>query len=361
MRASLSGMRSEARRVYGNNISIVFLAILFSLAQWHLVEQALGTGYADSIREAQQVFVGTPTWRVYQSRVLGPYIVQMLSHLVANYDRTYWLFNIFCLIVAGYLSYFAGTAINQRTGGKVSFLLFQCLFALCLDRHWLYVWDTIDIIVFYVFFIIVIRGAFWGWTVLLFAVALFNRESALFIALWLLIDPVCRWGLVRLGHEPARALDIQSMIAGAVCMVLGILTVEALRTMLLIEELGIKNGAPSIYGAHAFLTFQQNLGQMLRALTFADRQLSIVVPIFIAAILGLILRLATAQPAVFMGAGLVYLAQVAAIMIVGLVFETRIYLDFIPFVTIATASLMNAEPEAAGPVQIDKIASHTDG
>ena len=139
------------------------------------------------------------------------------------------------------------------------------------------------------------------------------------------------------------------MIAGAICLVFGILLIEALRTGLLIEEMGIKHGVPSIYGANVFLTFQENLKQTIRAMSFADRQLSIIVPGFIAVILGLIVRVAATRPTVFLGVALVYLVKIVAIMIFGLIFETRIFLEFIPFLSVATVLLMKTESEIVMP------------
>src|SRR5262249_6240996 len=162
---------------------------------------------------AKLIFLGTPTWRVYQSRVLGPYVVQALSYPLSSYETAYELFNVFLFAVAGYLSYFIGTRINRQAGGIVNFLLFQCLFALLIGYQ-LHVWDVIGVTIFYFFLIIVVLGLSWKWAVLLFVVAIFNRESAFFIALWLLVHPVCRWGLGRLGYRQKMSLDVYAMAAG---------------------------------------------------------------------------------------------------------------------------------------------------
>jgi hypothetical protein len=312
---------------------------LFSLAQRHLVHQALHAYYGDYIREAELVFLGTPTWRVYQSRVLGPYLVQALSYPLSSYESAYELFNVFCLAVAGYLSYFVGTLINRQAGGIINFLLFQCLFALLLNGYQLHVWDTIGVTIFYAFVFIAIRGLSWKWTVLLFAIAILNRESALFIALWLLVDPVCRWGLGRLGYGPKRPLDIYAMAAGATCMVLGILAIEALRTSLLIEELG--NKTLSTYGAHFFFTLQWNINNTVSAAwPHSGQHLVLIVPAFVAVMLYLIIRTTAIYPT-FLSLALVWLAQLVAIMIFGMIYETRVFIESIPFVGVATILLFN--------------------
>jgi hypothetical protein len=338
MKTSLSKMRSEVTFGFDDKIYLVLIAILFALAQRHLAHQALHAYYGDTIREAKLVFLGTPTWRVYQSRVLGPYIVQALSYPLRSYESAYELFNVSCLTVAGYLSYFAGTLINRQAGGIVSFLLFQCLFALLLNGYQLFVWDVIGVTIFYAFLIIVIRGLSWKWTVLLFAVAILNRESGLFIALWLLADPVCRWGLGRLGYGPKQPLDIYAIAAGAACMVLGILAIEALRTSLLIEELG--NKTLSGYGAHAFLPWQWTINTTISA-AHSGQHLFLIVPAFVAVMLYLLVRTTATYPSLFLSLAVVWLAQLVALMIVGFIYETRVLIECIPFVGIATILLLN--------------------
>ncbi len=339
---SARNMRSARAGERGARIWIVGMAVLFSLAQWSLATRALGVGSAASIAAARQVVQGTPAWRVVQSRVLGPYMVNALTVLIPDYATAYALFFRLCLAGAGVLAYYTGYLVNRRAGGLVGFFLFQSLFAVCLDANWLYVWDAVDLVVFYAFFVMVIRGASWRWGALLFAVAVFNRESALFIALWLLLDPLCRWVLGRLERAPSRILDVASMAAGAICLLVGVVMIEALRTGLLVEELGTKNGIPSIYGAHAFLTFWANLDPTIRAFSFADSTVSILPPVFVVVIVALLLRMAAARPSMFMGAALVGLIQIVATVMVGLIYETRIFLAFIPFVGVATVTLMAA-------------------
>jgi hypothetical protein len=129
------------------------------------------------------------------------------------------------------------------------------------------------------------------------------------------------------------------MIAGVACMVLGIVLIEVLRSALLVEEIGLRKGAPDVYGTHVFLTLHRNMNTLLQAVTFANRELGVIVPAFLAVVAVLSLRLAVARPTVFLGAALIYIAQLIAVLTVGVVFETRILIDFIPLVTVAAAVL----------------------
>ncbi len=59
------------------------------------------------------VVVGKPHWRIYQSRVLGPYIVQGLSHFFSSQINAHAFFSIVTLAIAGLLAW----RLGSRLGG----------------------------------------------------------------------------------------------------------------------------------------------------------------------------------------------------------------------------------------------------
>ncbi|HZZ39620.1 MAG TPA: hypothetical protein VFE06_10830, partial [Acidobacteriaceae bacterium] len=71
----------------------------------------------------------------------------------------------------------------------ITFLGYQFGFCYLLSPPWLYAWDYLGVVAFFVFVIMVVARKTWPWFVVLFAVAILNRESAEFIALWMVIDP----------------------------------------------------------------------------------------------------------------------------------------------------------------------------
>jgi hypothetical protein len=134
--------------------------------------------------------------------------------------------------------------------------------------------------------------------------------------------------------------------------VLGILTVETLRSLLLIEEVGTRTSAPRTYGSHFFLTFQQNLDMTIAAGRHSSQHISLVVPILVVVAIYLIARVAMVRPTEFLGAALMSLAQIAAILLVGVAYETRVFLYLIPFLCVGAVLLFDAKVKRDSPLDL---------
>ena len=141
------------------------------------------------------VTTGHPLWKLFQSRVLGPYIIKVLSFGSLDYYGTaYVCFQIVTVAIAGFLSWRLGRKYGSGDqSAMLGLTLFVTCFALLLSPPLLYSWDFIDIIVFLVFVDFVLSDVSLPWFLGLFAIAIWNRDSAVFIALWLIFDPLVRF------------------------------------------------------------------------------------------------------------------------------------------------------------------------
>lgn len=319
------------------------LAAFFALVQLRLVLMLFGDGYGASVTATLGVMQGRPHWRVYQSRVLGPALVDGLSQITHDAGRAYMVFSVIALTIAGYLAWWLGRQIGGTTvAALLGFSLFEMGFAFLLTAPWLYAWDYIGVIIFLVFVDFVRAGKNWRWFVGLFAVAIFNRESAEFIALWMMLEPPIRWWLARRDDTSPKRFDGAMTVAGFACFIAGLGIVEALRRALLIEEIGPKLFPQSALGSGP--NFHFRLFENLAAVTGAAGNLqNLVVVYFLLFLAGLIVTLALRDPARWLSLSLVHLALLASILVFGAVFETRLYVEFIPIavaaaVTFATAS-----------------------
>ena len=138
--------------------------------------------------------------------MLGPYIIKALTFGSLDYVQAHILFQIVTVAIAAFLCWRLG---RKYGGGDQSALLALTLFVMCfallLSPPCLYSWDFIDIIVFILFIDFVLSGKSLRWFIGLFAIAILNRDSAVFIALWLILDPLVRFFYQRqykLLHRP---------------------------------------------------------------------------------------------------------------------------------------------------------------
>jgi hypothetical protein len=319
------------------------LAAFFAQVQLRLVLMLFGGAYGASVAASLGVMQGRPHWRVYQSRVLGPALVDLLDWIVRDDNIAYELFSAVALAAAGYLAWRLGRQIGgTKAAALLAFCLFQMGFAFLLTPPWLYAWDFIDVIVFLAFVGFVWTGKNWRWFAALFAVAIFNRESAEFIALWMMLTPLTRALLARRGLAKKKPFDRAMPIAGFACFIAGFGIVEGLRRALLIEEVG-----PKLFPNSAAANgpdFHFKLFDNLRDIGAASGNLqNLAVIYFLILLAGLIFRLAWRDPARWLGLALVHFALLVSILVFGAMFETRLYLEFIPIV-IAACLVFTANP-----------------
>src|SRR5207249_2203785 len=130
------------------------------------------TQYRILVGGAHGVVTGHPYWRIAQSRLLGPWLVQAMTPLFHSYLGAHVAYSLIAVTVAGVLAW--------RIGGWLGFLTLQFCFTALLSPPWLYVWDYFDLVAFLVFVQFVRAGRPWPWFVGLYAVAILNRDSAQF-------------------------------------------------------------------------------------------------------------------------------------------------------------------------------------
>lgn len=336
------------------------LAAALALAQLFNIIKILQAGYIHSTQAAWGVATGYPHWRVFQNRILGPYLVKALQPIFDNYLNAHLLFSFLTLLAAGYLAWQLGGRIGGRLeSGLLALLIFHLSLAFILVPPWLYAWDYVCAIAMLLFTDFVLCGRTWPWFAGLFGVAVFNRESALFIALWMMADPVIKWYVSSRGAGGPQPFNKAMAIAGAVCFVAGLVVIETLRQKLLIEEVG-----PRLF-ADVKVTpgksFALQWGENLKSLAAVFGQLggtfkidfmpglgaasAALFALGYSAFLGGLL--AWKDPYRFGGLAVFYAAVIASIMLFGVMLETRIYIELTPLLIVGSLVWLGQSRPAA--------------
>jgi hypothetical protein len=316
-----------------SNILGAILAVFSSIALCRLVAFVYQpANYAWLAETSLGVTTGRPVWKMWQSRVLGPYLIEALTFGSLDYVKAHFLFQIITVAIAAFLCW----RLGRKYGGTdqsalLALAVFVMCFALLLRPPWLYSWDFIDMIVFIVFIDLVLSGMSLRWFIGLFAIAIWNRESAVFIALWLILDPLVRFFYQRQYKLPPPVLDWRRMLAGAMCIAIGFLTVELLNRNLLVEAKMSADSYP--------IVLPQNVARLKHSLTHFDRYFPIAVPVFLATVTALGACVVHRDPQRYLALYLVELSFMASIFVFGALIETRVYLALIPFVVMAVVLL----------------------
>jgi len=94
------------RGVYlGGSVHLPYavLAGVVALVQFRILAFVFGPQYTRCIEAAQGVLRGEPHWRVYQNRLLGPWLVQGVGEIVGSFRLAHVLVAIVLLAASGYL------------------------------------------------------------------------------------------------------------------------------------------------------------------------------------------------------------------------------------------------------------------
>jgi hypothetical protein len=169
----------------------VLIILLGTIVEYRVVAAIHGPGwYTEVPGVALQIAYGQADWEFTAGRVLLPQTVRWIAtHQLVEWT-TVWLWSVFtCLVIGNAVSYFGLWASRQTRGIAAPFAITQAAaFVAFQDTHVLNPSDLVDYITWAWFAMLVFRRSAWWWYVPLFALEIHNREVALFIPMWLLID-----------------------------------------------------------------------------------------------------------------------------------------------------------------------------
>ena len=313
------------------------LALFFALGSLRLFFLVLPHAFARSAMVAEGVVHGEVPWRIFQSRVLGPYLVHALDVMTAlTAPEAY----AYCALAVLFLAGLSVLVLTHRLHDPsrpalAAFLIFQAGFVLLLPCIWLYIWDFISLLVFTFFNYFVLRGAKRWQYALLFVVAVLNHEIGLVIAGWLALDPIFKYYAGPATRAARAPFDRASFLLGLGLSAAGVATIATLRRVLLVREVPPPDGLGPLTRNWGDFQFNliQNWDAIAKSFTLSPSETyQFVVPMFLAAVVVLAIRLARSDLARFGALAAVTLAMVASFLCFGLVLETRVLQPLVPFV-----------------------------
>jgi hypothetical protein len=267
----------------------------------------------------------------------------------------YICFHIVAVAIAAFLCWRLG---KKYGGDDQSALLALGLFLACSVSFlgWLYSWDIIDIIIFAVFIDFVLSGKSLPWFLGLFAIGIWNRDSADYIALWLILDPLVRFFYQRRYKLPKTPLDWHRIVAGAICIGIGLMIAELLKRNLLIEgtaPIQLYPQGETNLGSRYNFALQYNI-DVLRNSAFTF-WFWIVIP-FMAVVISLGAKFARSDPPRHLALYLIALALMATLFLFSEINEFRVYFILVPFLVIF--GIFDFSKSSRGPTNVKLRRSH---
>jgi hypothetical protein len=323
---------------YQRPAAIVLLGLLLAIVVHHTLIMIFDDSIRRSIDAGLALLNGRPHWRIVQNHLLGPFIARTLMRAAPGPDSGYLVFELIGFGGGLVLAWYAGfRAAATNAAALASMLTLTLGLAALFNGEAFYPWDVAGLPIFMGFAWLIAARVNYSWIVALFAVALWNRGDALFIALFLIIEPVVNWYRGRGLPEPAR-LDRLSIAVGFACVITGALLIILPRPFLLLEEPGLTDWVSSS-NPNSFFRWMlvSNVNYVWNDISVTALSTPVFVVLPPMAAFGSCLWLMFADGGRYLGYALSSLALSAATFAFELILETRIWTDVLPTVVLAVA------------------------
>jgi hypothetical protein len=186
-----------------------------------------------NVSGAYGVLEGRPYWLTFQNRLLGPYSVLGISKLLGISFKAAWaVYHAFTLQIYCVLTFWILRREALTPKDSFAYLIYVMFAFLSLQQYWFFTWDSIDLILFTIFAYGIIKSYSISFFLALFFVGILNRESALFIGIYLMLDS--------LKFTKRRALpkfvNLKKLITGLCTIIVGIIYTKLIRDSLFISK-----------------------------------------------------------------------------------------------------------------------------
>jgi hypothetical protein len=306
-----------------------------------------------SIQATQGVLTGYPHWRHFQSRLLGPWIVESLTSFGINFAAAHLVIAAAILTLTSVVLFHAGRVVAGRQAGWSALFTFFTLFMAVMNRPWLYVWDYFIVLTGALFLLLVVCRAPWWAFLLLMGVAFFNHETAAVIGIWMIAQPLADW---RIG---GRGLNWKMLASGVLGGVAGEALTEYLRATLLKQEIGwqiftdVGKGPSSPLDSYFHVQIVNNMNEIAEWVTNPQWDFLFLIPFTLVVALALAALIVARHGVKAVGLGVYVAAQVAALLAFGLRSETRNLLQLVPFLSLG--GILAATPNWRDPAPADAL------
>ncbi|MEI8186759.1 MAG: hypothetical protein WCG19_08685 [Chlorobiaceae bacterium] len=211
---------------------IYLVAIFLGICTFQVYSMMHTSNFSALTLASSGVVEGKPYWIAYQNRLLGPYLVLGISMIGCSYEIALKAFTLLLIILES-LVLLRMMRMVQVSQKQSLWYLVAFLFAfLTLQDYWFYTWDSIDLLIFTFFSFGIIEGKKAAYFLVLFIIALLNRETALFIAVYLMLDAF----LININKKIVALKNPKQFLFGLLLLITGLVYVKVLRHLLFISK-----------------------------------------------------------------------------------------------------------------------------
>ena len=316
----------------GNYILTVLICFFLAYTQlWEIVTNFKGQ-LTSNIEAALGVIQGTPHWKVYQSRLLGPYFFELVNNILGlGHSYAFLLtlflqsFFMFLTVILTYKSISGSWLTSYGIAILSSFFV-----ALLLQGKWLYLWDFFD----FIFISLVIWSYYKEKSLLIIfsiiTLAIFNRELSLIVLIWLAL--ISGYKIIfKAENNISRYKKI--FFVSIILLIAGYSVINYLREFLLIKELGPElfvDSGKNLSSSSFHFKFFNNLERFSNTIfNLSKNQIYnfIICSIAVISFLG-----AFSKKSLLVELSALLMIMLCSTLVFAEIYETRVWISLIPLV-----------------------------
>lgn len=312
-----------------------FILLFISLCVYKVIAQIYSPYWQDLADTASGVVTGHPQWIAYQNRLLGPYLVQFISGFGISNVSAVKVFSLLTITIQNLILFVLMVKSGISYNKSLNYIVFYSFVFICLQEYGFYTWDSIEAILFTLFAWGIFQGQSTAYFVLLFLAAIFNRESALFISLYLVIDSF------QINNVKLHLASKSKLALGSLLTIGGIIYTKLIRDYLFISQ---PNGLSD--SAHAQIGNQIHFQKNILDLFFNNlTSLNILNSIFILGSIAYLIYFIRQYTDRQIKSLVVFIILVVNILIFGVINETRMYIILVPFLIFFQIEMGKLKPD----------------
>ena len=327
MTKQISDFKSQKKTAISSLAAVVFISLVTAkiFTKFHTPK------YKALIEAAQGVLSRKPHWLAYQNRLLAPYSVYRISLFGLSFEDALMIFYVAAIIFQTILVYVLVLKWTKNNFSlSVLYAIYFSFMFIGIQHSWFYTWDSLEVIIFIFFSWGIWQRQSTLYFVGLFFVALLNKESAIFIAVFLALDSLSFLKRENSFFPKIKLVSVAKLLTGTLLTFFGIIYTKFVRDYFFISSSAIDIGDDSsnkLLGNH--FTLPDNLHAF-----FIDNLSStdIINTVFVIGIVVFLVRTMNRFEDRDYKAAIIMVLIIFTIFIFGLVNETRIYAPLIPFI-----------------------------
>ncbi|MFA7243504.1 MAG: hypothetical protein WC091_25635 [Sulfuricellaceae bacterium] len=328
-------------------VGALLVAVCLAMMQMRNIQWKFDSRMGDQIAAMQGIVNGLPHWRMYQSRVLGPYLTDFTRIILGiDFPEAYVISTTILLAISFFgLMWAAWDILETKLAALATAFAVFALNVMLMQGSWIYSWDYIDLIVFSALVWAIVTNRSLRVIVPILILETFNRDVILVLCCWLILDAII--GITSSSKVWPKVhfhLNLKQLLWALTLLLAGYWVIEALRSLLLVKEIGpdmFAGVAPQAGGHNVFYTLPSNLRRFFATWVMPWQGMALPINLFILGLPAIMAGVFFCKQPGLVRASILHFILYISTFAFGEIYETRVWVCFIPYLVLCSPFMLH--------------------